>query len=322
MVSNGGRSMAILEIIIFLTFFLLFLVSIRVTFRNRTRMSRRLQLLRSDNFVQPQTNGQLRNEPPLQARPVTPHRGRWLERLERKLRQADLSLEPEEFLSRWFLGVAFLTALTGTLRGVGSAILMLLVSVAATYLYFRFNVTRRQKRFEASLTDLLTMLINSLRAGFSLLQSFALLRDDMEGPIKEEMSYILAETQIGIALEEALERSAARVGSADYSLIVTAINIQRTIGGNLSEVLDHIAETIQERIRMKAEIRALTAQGRMSTIVFMVLPLALAVLMTLMNPNYMSILIQTSIGRILIGTGIVFQIIGYFFIHRIVSIDF
>ncbi len=312
--------MGLIALSIFFTFLILVYIGGKVVLRNRHRMSIRLRALADSNpgLADVVYEGKRSRVHRASLRLMD---GQLIIRIEAWLKSADLAIEPAEFLSRWFLLVAIATALAGTFRGIWGALLILVFCILGTYGYFRLSANRRQKRFDASLVDMLTMLVNSLRAGFSLLQSINVLRDDMEGPIKEEMGRIIAETQIGISIEEALARSVQRVNSPDFELVVTAINIQRTIGGNLSEVLDQIADTIRERVHLKAEVRTLTAQGRITTIIFLVLPPTLAAIISFLNPSYMGILIQTAIGRGLIVTGLVLQVIGYFFVRRVTFIE-
>jgi len=191
---------------------------------------------------------------------------------------------------------------------------------AATYMYLQLSIKRRQKAFVNQLGDMLTMVANALRAGFSFLQAFELVAKEMDAPIGVEVRKVMNEINVGVTLEDALENMQRRVQSPDFELIVTAVLIQRQVGGNLAQILDTISGTIQERIRMRREVKALTAQGRASGVVLTLIPVFLAIALQIINPSYLAPLFQSPIGRMAIGGSIVLVILGYLVIMRIVDI--
>ncbi|MCR5438364.1 MAG: type II secretion system F family protein [Selenomonas sp.] len=182
------------------------------------------------------------------------------------------------------------------------------------------SIKRRQKAFTNQLGDMLTMVANALRAGFSFMQAFELIAREMDAPIGREVQKVVNEVNVGVTLEAALENMQKRVESPDFELVVTAVLIQRQVGGNLAQILDTISGTIQERVRMRREVMALTAQGRMSGIVLALLPVALGVFLTTVSPDYMRPLFEETTGRIAIAVAVVMEIIGFLVIRKIVDI--
>src|SRR5690606_32429750 len=145
---------------------------------------------------------------------------------------------------------------------------------------------RRLHAFENQLSDTLNLWVNALRSGYSVLQGMEAIATELPPPISREFERVVQEVRLGLSLEQALANLVRRMPSEDLDLIVTAINIQREVGGNLAEILDIISHTIRERVRMKGEIRTLTSQGRLTGWVIGLLPLILAFLVYSINPRY------------------------------------
>jgi tight adherence protein B len=141
-------------------------------------------------------------------------------------------------------------------------------------------------------------------------------------PLAGEFRQTLREIKYGLPTEEALKNMARRVRCDDLDLVITAINIQHQVGGNLAEVLDNITHTIRERIRIKGEVRTLTAQGRISGTIVALLPLALAAFLMIVNPTYLSVLFRHPLGLTLTGAAIVFGVVGAILIKKIVNIEY
>ena len=165
------------------------------------------------------------------------------------------------------------------------------------------------------------MVANAMRAGFSFLQAMDLVSKEMEPPMSDEFKHVMRDINLGASVERALDDMDQRVSSPDFSLVVTAVLIQQQVGGDLAHILDTISDTIQDRIRMRREVRTLTAQGRMSGWVLAALPFGLGALITVVNPSYMELLFTERVGQIAIGIAIVMVIIGFIVIQRIVDID-
>ena len=199
-----------------------------------------------------------------------------------------------------------------------------LVGFFAGYMLPRFWIGRkiggRLKGFNKQLPDTIVLLSNSLRAGSSFLQSIELVSREGAPPMSEEMGRVVREVNLGLGMEEALANLVRRIKSDDLDLMVTAIGIQQQVGGNLAEILDTIAFTIRERVRIKGDINTLTAQGRVSGYLVAFLPIGLGVALNAINPAFMQPLFTETIGRILIAVGAVMMTIGFLAIRKITDI--
>ena len=242
-------------------------------------------------------------------------------RMDMKMQQADWPLLGSEYeVMLVIFGVLCgIITLAATLKP-WIALAAGIAGVIVGLMFLDIYIKRRQKAFTNQLGDMLTMVANALRAGFSFMQAFELIAREMDAPIGREVQKVVNEVNVGATLDTALENMQKRVKSPDFELVVTAVLIQRQVGGNLAQILDTISETIQERIRMRREVMALTAQGRLSGIVLGVLPIALAGILMLINPNYLKPLFEETAGQIAMIGAIVFEVIGFFVIRKIVDI--
>jgi tight adherence protein B len=241
-------------------------------------------------------------------------------RVQRDLARANLKLRVSEYYGiRIGLAVG-LGLLLGVLRDPLSGV----VGAILGYFVPRFWVGRRiggrLSAFNKQLADTITLLSNSLRAGSSFLQSIELVSRETPAPMGEEMGRVVREVNLGLGMDEALANLVRRIKSDDLDLMVTAIGVQQQVGGNLAEILDTIAFTIRERVRIKGDINTLTAQGRMSGYLVAFLPIGIAVVLNMINPAFMAPLFSQLIGQILLGVGLVMMTIGFFAIQKIVSI--
>ncbi len=256
------------------------------------------------------------------------------ERLSTELARADLKLRPGEFVAAWiaspfiFAGAGFAIGIVieGFRNPITLAILFALGAFFPRY-YLRYRQGKRLRAFADQLPDTITLLANSLRAGSSFLQGVELVTRESQPPISEEFERVVREMNLGVALQPALNNLVRRVASEDLELMVTAINIQSQVGGNLATVLDSIAYTIRERIRIQGEIRTLTAMQRYSGYVITLLPVGLAGVLFLVSPTYISRMLEPEPAIIGLPAGIVFfliggisMFIGYLLIRRIVDI--
>lgn len=176
-------------------------------------------------------------------------------------------------------------------------------------------------KFNDQLLDLITLMSNSLKSGYGFTQALNLVADESDPPASDEFNRVVRENNLGIPINEALNNLVDRMESEDLDLLVTAVQIQREIGGNLSEVLDNISDTIRERMRLQGQINALTAQGKMGGIIISSLPFALAGIFSLLRPDMMYKFVTDIRGIGLIALGIMSQGIGVFIIWQIVNID-
>ncbi len=241
-------------------------------------------------------------------------------RLELQLQQADWKWKPAEFM------VAQVVMAVG---GLLASIILIpeiwfvfaIVGWIAPKVLLKQAIMRRQRLFNTQLPDALTMMANAQRSGYSFLQAMDVVSKEMPTPISKEFELALKEARVNIPMEEALQHMVQRVQSSDLDLVVTAVLIQRQVGGNLSEVLDKIGGTIKDRIRMQGEVRTLTAQGRLSGWVVAFLPVALGVLMNLVMPGLMEPLFTNPLGMALLGLGAIMQGLGIFLIRRMVNLE-
>ncbi|MBN1934228.1 MAG: type II secretion system F family protein [Anaerolineae bacterium] len=180
---------------------------------------------------------------------------------------------------------------------------------------------RRLKQFNEQLGPAINLMVNGLRSGYSMLQAMESVARDMPVPTSEEFGRVTLEIGLGIPNDEALQHLGKRVPSDDLALMITAINVQHEVGGNLAEILDVISFTIRERVRIKGEIAALTAQGMMTGYVISGLPIALALILTAMNREYMGRMFTMTCGWIMIGVSVVMIVAGFFAMMKIVQIE-
>jgi len=243
-------------------------------------------------------------------------------KLDYKLKQAGIPLFGAEFIVIALIGALFGTIIIYVITlNMTIAPLAGLMIPLMMWLWVVMMINNRQKAFTEQLGDCLTTVANALRAGYSFQQAMDVVAKEMEPPISSEFERMSTDVAMGVALEDAMEQMNKRVGSADFDLVVTAVLIQREIGGNLAQILDTISETIQERIRMKREIKALTAQGRFSAIVLLMLPFAMAAFCWIFNSEQMQVFVTEEAGRIALAVAIILEIVGYVVIQRIVDIE-
>jgi len=250
----------------------------------------------------------------------------WAEQTRSQLERAGLALKLHEYVALRVL-VALVTFVVVLALGNGHPIAFLLgivVGVVGYMLpafYVRMRITRQVRKFNDQLADMLTMVSNSLRAGFGLLQGLDLAAEQAQPPMSTELRHLLRDTKMGASIETALESMGERVGSYDLDVVITAILIQRSVGSNLSEVLEKVAHTIRERARIQGEINTLTAQKKLSGLIIALLPVAFVVMMMAINYEYMSVLFTDPLGRFLLFVAITLDVIGILLIKRIVSVE-
>ncbi|MGI9666027.1 MAG: type II secretion system F family protein [Acidimicrobiia bacterium] len=242
--------------------------------------------------------------------------------IESALEQANLPLKPGEAIVAAILVAmltfVLLTAITQSfVWGIAGAAFILIGSL----MFVNQVAARTRKKFESQLPDTLNLLATSLRAGYSLLQAVEAVGEEAPEPTRREFGRAMAEIRLGRPINDALEDIALRMNSQDFEWAVMAIGIQREVGGNLAEVLQTTSETMVQRNRLRREMKALTAEGRISAIVLALLPIFLFVFINIVNPGYMAPLLESTIGWLLLAGGLVFIGIGIFWMSRIVKVD-
>lgn len=263
-------------------------------------------------------------------------RSDWSERMSRELNRADLTLTPAEYLAfrvaAIMIAVAICFALGATvlpaLKNLWAQVAAVVIGYYAPIWYVHRRQNKRLQAFNDSLADTVTLIANSLRAGSSFLQSLEMVTREAHPPISTEFARVVREVSIGLPLEQALSNLNGRVRSSDLDLMATAISIQYQVGGNLAEILDTIAETIRERVRIKGEIRTLTAQQRLSGYIVGFLPIGLLLFLFVAAPKFINPMFQqppavfgVPLGVVLLGIAGIMMGIGFLLIRRIVNIE-
>lgn len=253
----------------------------------------------------------------------------WADKVSKELVQADLKMKPGEYLLILIVSVLVVAAF-GFFIGSKSFLLALIggfVGFLLPGIYIRSQKNRRLIKFNNQLGDMLSLMVNGLRAGFSTLQAMESVAKEMPPPISEEFRRVVQEVSLGVSTEKALDNLLRRIPSEDLDLVITAIKVQREVGGNLAEILDTISHTIRERVRIKGEIRVLTAQMKFSAQFLALLPAFVFVAILVINREYLLILIDPEAntplpcGFIAIAVAILLSIIGYFVMNRFTKIE-
>ena len=255
--------------------------------------------------------------------------------LAREIARADLKIKVSEYLAIWAGAIVGLPLLFVVLSLGLPALrnpIALLVAALIGFMLPRFWLGRRKSgrlnAFNKQLPDTITLLANALRAGSSFLQAIELVVRESRPPVSTEFGRVIREVNLGLPFEQALENMVRRVRSDDLELMATAISIQHTVGGNLAEILDSIAYTIRERVRIKGEIKTLTAQQRLSGYVVGFLPIGLAGFLFVAAPNFMEpmfanppAVLGLPAGVVILLVGGFMMFLGFMFIRKIVDID-
>jgi len=250
----------------------------------------------------------------------------WGERIARDLARADLKLKVAEYLALFVIAILFGALVFGFLGGWHpiSFLIGAVLGVFAPRFYVKREQRQRLSKFDNQLGDMLNLMVNGLRAGYSTMQAMEAISKELPAPISDEFRRVVQEMQLGIPMETALDNLLRRIPSEDLDFVVTAINVQREVGGNLSEILDSISFTIRERVRIKGEIRVLTAQVRASGTLLSIVPIALAIILWFLNRDYIMSFFngpQPWCGWAAIVLIVVMISSGYFVMMKIADIE-
>jgi tight adherence protein B len=238
-----------------------------------------------------------------------------------QLQRADLKLRTSEYFMIQ-LGSTAVFALIGWFRwGLIQAIVVGVLGYLLPGIYVKYRIGQRLKAFNGQLGDTLTLLSNAIKAGYSFAQAIDTVAKNAVPPIGDEFGRAVREMNLGGSPDEALQNITKRVASPDFDLVATAYSIHRTVGGNLAEILDNIAYTIRERVRIKGEIATLTAQARASGTLITFLPIVLATFMYFVTPTYFRPMFGSIIGWILLAIAAFMIFIGNLIIRRVVAIE-
>jgi tight adherence protein B len=240
-----------------------------------------------------------------------------------ELSMSGIRMRPEEFLTLWFMGII----IPGGALAISDAHI---ITVLAVIIIFSITppilVIRAKKKrlmlFEKQLGDALLLISNCLRSGLGFQQAMSIIAKEMPDPIAKEFSRTVKEIQFGNSMDEALSNMVTRVKSTDLMLTVSAVQIQRQVGGNLLEILDNISVTIKERLKLKNDIRVMTATGRISSVVVALIPVGIAGMLMLINPSYIETFFETSLGVGMLCTCVAMEVVGFLLIKKIVTIKY
>lgn len=246
----------------------------------------------------------------------------WGETIARDLARADLKLKPGEYIALHFISLVTVAALFFLL---GGEVLMVVGAVVGFFLP-RFYVSRakgkRLQKFNDQLGDMLNLMVNGLRAGYSTMQAMEAVSKELPSPISDEFRRLVQEMQLGVSMEKAMDNLLRRIPSDDLDLVVTAINVQREVGGNLAEILDTISFTIRERVRIKGEIRVLTTQVSYSGKFLSILPILVILILYALNKEYMEEYFKNGVcGFIALGVAATLIGLGYFIMTKLGNIE-
>ncbi len=238
------------------------------------------------------------------------------------LERADMPLRVGEALSA-YAAIVMGSAVLGLLLGktVVATLIVAALGIVLPPMVVRMKAGRRRKKFMSQLPDTLQLLSSTLKAGYSFMQGIDAVSQEIEDPMASELRRVVAEAQLGRPVEDAMDASAERMDSNDFAWAVMAVKIQREVGGNLSELLMTVAETMKERESLRRDVSALTAEGKMSAIVLGALPILLGFVMWAMNPEYISILFTHPIGKILLVVSVIAALGGFAWMKKIITID-
>ncbi len=248
------------------------------------------------------------------------------ERIAKELARADLKFKPGEYIAVMVIA-SFVMAVVGYFIGTKSILVAGIGAVFGAYLpriYVKREQSKRLVRFDNQLADMLNLMVNGLRAGYSNLQAMEAVSREMPNPIADEFRRVVQEISLGVPTERALDNLLRRIPSDDLDLVITAMNVQREVGGNLAEILDTISHTIRERVRIKGEIRVLTSQVMYSGRFLSMMPLFVIGILYLLNREYMMEFFRPEsvpCGYIALGLGGLMIGLGYVAMNKIGQVE-
>ena len=238
------------------------------------------------------------------------------------LEQAGVKMRPQDVALMVVAGVLAAGAAGLLLGGPLLALALAALAPVVAKVGIGLRAGRRRKAFADQLDDSLQLMASSLRAGHSLLQSLSSVSQETEEPTSEEFARIINEIRIGRPVGQALDEAAHRMQSEDFVWVTQAIAINREVGGNLAEVLDGVGDTIRERNQIRRQVKALSAEGRLSAVVLMLLPVGVAGFLSMSNPEYLLKLTHSLVGYGLLGAGAVLMVTGGLWLRKVVSFKF
>ena len=247
----------------------------------------------------------------------------YIEYFDIRLRKAGMRIRATEFIAFHLIGVAVFSITAYYLtRNILLTLFIAIIVVFIPFLILNIRTSQRLSRFHEQLPDALQLISGSLKAGYSFNQALKMVVEESKPPISEEFKRLLSEIRVGLPEKEALENVSQRISSEYFQWIVTAINVQKEVGGNLAEVMDTIADTIRERDRVLNRIKALTSEGKLSAIILIILPIIVGMMLIFINREYVSLLVTTRVGIIMLSIAGALLVIGIIWIIKIISIKY
>jgi tight adherence protein B len=320
---NNNMDTALLTIFASTLVFFIAAIPLTYLFSTTSHISKRLANLRTDvgKEVDAAEKRRIRSEEKGLLKGFT--KGKALKKLGDELSLAAIPLRPEEFLMLWLLAALGPAGLVSLVRfNVFVCFALIAGGTAIVPVLLGRAKRKRITMFDKQLSDALSIIGNSIRAGFTFQQAMESISREMPDPISREFARTLREIRLGMAMEQALGNMVERLSNSDLELIVSAVLIQRQVGGNLAEILDTISQTIKERIKIKNEIRVLTASARTSGMIVGLLPVFILGILMLINPDYVSIFFTTPTGLAMLAGSALLELIGFSLIKKVVTIKF
>jgi len=249
----------------------------------------------------------------------------WAESMSEDLRRANVQLRVGEYLlARVMLGLFVFLVLAFLTRGHALGLVLGIAVGGIAFLippiFLKMLYSQRTAKIESQLIELSPMLASSLRSGFALAQGIELAARQLDPPLGEELELLISDLNLGATMEQALLDMGSRIGSPDVDMLITAVLVQRTTGGNLAEILDQSAETLRERERIRGEVKTLTAHQRITGVILSLYPIAVGLLLFAIMPSMWSLLFTETVGRVLLGVALGLQLLGFLIMRRVMNI--
>lgn len=247
---------------------------------------------------------------------------KYIEGAERSLDDLFLTIPPQQLLWLSILGGFGLLTLTFVSTGsLAVGVIAAIPGAASPRVALKIMKQRRLQKFNEQLVEAMVTMTNALRSGVALPKAFQIVAHDMPKPICQEFGILVQEMRLGMDIEEAMESMLERMPGQDLELVVTSVSISNSVGGNLAEVFDRLAETIRERYRIEGRIDALTAQGKMQGILVSVLPIFVGFMIYMIDPKMMEPMFTTPMGIAVLVVMVIMECLGYFFVRKVTNIE-
>lgn len=248
--------------------------------------------------------------------------GNYKNKVQKELIKAHILLKGEEFITLSIISFAgFSLLFTVILKNIVFGLIFGVLGWILPSIIVKQKKKKRIRLLNNQLADAIVLISNSLKAGYSFFQAIDMVSKEMQPPISDEFGQLQKEISLGYTTEQALENMANRVESDDLGLVIIAVLTQRQVGGNLAEILDNISGTIRDRLKIKGEIRTLTAQGRISGVIIAMVPVGIGLVLQIMNPEYLALLFNNKIGLCILGIALVMELVGIYSINKIIKIE-